>query len=376
MLSLYVHIPFCARKCHYCGFYSTVYSPSHADEFISAFRTEAAGYEQAFSRRKIGTVYLGGGTPTVLSSDQLKDIFAVIKACFSLSPDAEYTVEANPDSLSAGTLTLIKESGIDRLSLGIQSFSDDLLVSLGRPHNASKAEDSFISARNAGFGNIGIDLIYGIPSQSPAEWKMTLNKAVELKPEHISLYSLSLEEGSRFMAEAAEGRLALPDDESAAEQYELAVSILETAGYEQYEISNFCLPGFACRHNINYWERGQYLGLGPGAWSFISGRRFCNAPDLHIYSEGMKTGRGIISEEDVTDACLAAAETVMLGLRMSRGLDLSQYEREYGGNGLQKLLEKAEHLKRIGLLEVGEGRLRLSKNGFLLANEVLERLCL
>lgn len=374
MLSLYIHIPFCVRKCHYCGFYSTIYTSQGADELICAIQREAEQYKSLFMNRTIETVYIGGGTPTVLSLQQWKHLLAVIRENFKIVRGAEYTIEANPNSLSKTQLSLLKEMGVNRLSLGVQSFSDDLLEFLGRSHSARQGAAAFKTARNAGFDNIGIDLIYGIPGQSEAEWRRTLIKTAQLRPEHISGYSLSIDEGSRFSEKSDNGKFSLPDDELVAVQYEVMVSEFKKAGYEQYEISNFSLPGFACRHNINYWERGEYLGLGPAAWSFIKKRRYRAIADLGEYCIRVKAGSPPVEYEEAVDTGQAANETIMLSLRTSRGLDLNRYEQEYGSGRVQQLEEKAVPLERSGLLEKAEGRLRLTEHGFLVANEVLEKL--
>ncbi len=374
MLSLYIHAPFCVRKCHYCGFYSTAYSRLNADLYLTSLRLEAVGYQQTFSDRLFESVYIGGGTPTVLSSEQLKALIDIVKEQYRLSPDVEWTIEANPNTVSTQKLMLLLDSGINRLSLGVQSFHDEILTILGRPHTSREAADCFRLARKAGFANISLDLIYGIPGQSAAQWKETLDRAVDLEPNHISAYSLSIDEGSRFMSESAAGRLALPDEESVAAMYEHTAKKLTDVGYEHYEISNFCLPGFSCRHNNNYWTRGEYLGLGPGAWSFISGRRYHVIDDIGKYAARMGAGASVIEDQEVVEQREAANETVMLGLRTSRGVDLVRYEKEFGVDALRRFAENAAPLKQAGLLEEHSGRLKLSDHGILLSNEALTRL--
>ncbi len=376
MLSLYLHIPFCVRKCHYCGFYSTIYSRKGADEYVVAVGTESAGYQEAFHKRIFDTVYVGGGTPTALSHEQLEKLTGIIKHNFKISPDAEWTIEANPNTVTGSALEKLRACGVNRLSLGIQSFNDNILKTLGRIHSAQEAVDSFRLARSAGYANISIDLIYGIPGQTEAHWIDTLETAITLRPEHVSVYSLSLDEGSRFKNESEAGRFALPDDELVAAAYEKAVSRLGQAGYERYEISNFSLPGFSCRHNMNYWSRGEYLGLGPAAWSFIMGRRYRAVADVRDYAARLRTGRTVIEEEETVGPRQAAEETVMLGLRTSRGIELTRYEQEFGADLFQRLETNAAPLKQAGLIEEYEARLRLSKSGFLLADQVLARLFL
>ena len=376
MLSLYIHIPFCVRKCHYCGFYSTTYTKPQADEYIASLRLEAASYQRAFVGRTFDSVYMGGGTPTALSSEQLKKLIVTVHEHFQISRDAECTVEANPNTVSGSQLMLLREGGVNRLSLGVQSFNNDVLKTLGRLHTAEEAADAFMLARSSGFTNIGIDLIYGVPGQTAAQWNETLDKTIMLKPEHVSAYSLSIDEGSRFMSEAEAGRFSLPGDEQGVTMYERAVNDLGRAGYNRYEISNFSLPGFTCRHNMNYWERGEYLGLGPGAWSFISGRRYHAIADVREYSLRLKAGLSIIRDEEVANFRQAANETVMLGLRMAEGVDLARFERDFGADTSRQLEENATPLQQAGLLEKTRGRIRLTGRGFLLANEALARLAL
>jgi oxygen-independent coproporphyrinogen-3 oxidase len=260
------------------------------------------------------------------------------------------TIEANPRTVSEDKLELLRAGGLNRLSLGVQSFSDDVLKTLGRLHSAREAYEAFMLSRKAGFTNIGMDLIYGIPGQSAAEWHETLDKAISLTPEHISAYSLSLDEGSRFIVEAEAGRFALPDDEFVAAMYEDAVRRLRGAGYERYEISNFSYPGFTCRHNRNYWERGEYLGLGPAAWSFIGNARYRTVADVHEYIRRLKAGLSAIAEEEIVDSQQAANETVMLALRTSVGVDMMSYEEKYGAEALKQLARNAGPLIAAGLL--------------------------
>ena len=302
MLSLYIHVPFCVRKCRYCGFYSTAFSPGSADAFISGLKHEAALYRNDFRNRAFSSIYIGGGTPTVLSSKQFGLLVGVIRDNFLFADGVEFTVEANPNTVTHEKLSLMRSQGVNRLSLGVQSFSDEILQTLGRLHTTEQATEAFRLARSVGFENISIDLIYGIPGQTIADWDETLNAAIALKPEHVSAYSLSLDVGSQFMRAAEAGEFALPDEEICAAMYERAVITLNTAGYGRYEISNFSLPGYECRHNLNYWARGEYVGLGPGAWSFISGKRYANIADTTEYVQRLSSGRTIIDDQEIIDS--------------------------------------------------------------------------
>jgi len=374
MLSLYIHIPFCVKKCFYCGFYSTPYAAQQADHFIDALRLEAAGMAGTFSKREFGSLYLGGGTPTVLSSEQLTTVISIVRSHFTIAPDAEVTVEANPQSGSEPLFLALRKGGVNRLSIGVQSFSDRLLATLGRPHHAAQAQEAFQSARGCGFENIGIDLIYGIPGQTMDDWSRTLDRALALRPDHVSAYSLSLDEGSEYHQKAASGSFHLPDDDAVAELYDAGVERLVAAGFLHYEISNFAQPGFECRHNLNYWQRGEYLGLGPGAWSFIAARRTRSVPDLKSYCTGLQTGFPIIAEEEFVGPAEAALETVMLGLRTRSGIELERIAGEFGPLLRDRLLAQAAPMIATGLLQNEAGRLFLTDRGMVLSNEVLGRL--
>jgi oxygen-independent coproporphyrinogen-3 oxidase len=374
MLSLYIHIPFCVKKCLYCGFYSTRYSAQNADRFINALRIEARSKAAAFAGQEFGTCYIGGGTPTVLSSEQLTTVIWIVRSNFAIAADAEITVEANPQSGTEPLLNALLRSGVNRLSIGIQSFSDRLLATLGRPHSAAQASEVFQSARRCGFENIGIDLIYGIPGQTDKDWAQTLDRALTLRPEHISAYGLSLDEGSSYHRRAASGSLQLADDDAVVEMYDKGVERFSAAGYFHYEISNFALPGSECRHNLNYWHRGEYLGLGPGAWSFIAPRRSHSFPDLSSYCARLEKGFLAPGEEELLGPAEASLETLMLGLRTRSGIELERIAREFGPQVRDRFLTQAAPMIGMGLLKNDAGRLSLTDRGMVLSNEVIGRL--
>jgi putative oxygen-independent coproporphyrinogen III oxidase len=374
MLALYIHVPFCVRKCRYCSFYSTPYTFNDADSFLSGLKYEAASYRNDFKHKRFFSIYIGGGTPSVLSPGQFRLLVRTIREHFTIDAGVEFTVEANPNTITYEKLSLMRSQGVNRLSLGVQSFSDEVLQRLGRLHIAAQAADAFRAARSAGFENISVDLIYGIPGQTAANWEETLNAAIALKPEHISAYSLSLDAGSQFMREAEAGKFALPDEEISAAMYEHAVITLNSSGYGHYEISNFSRPGYECCHNMNYWERGDCAGLGPGAWSFISGRRYANIADTTEYVKRLVSGGTIIDEEEIADAASSARETLLLSLRTRKGLDLSRFEQDFGPEFLKRLETNIPPLTNAGLLCLKEGFLTLTDRGILLSNAVLTRL--
>ena len=349
MLGIYIHIPFCVQKCHYCGFFSTIYDRPVADAFLSALGQEMDGQAPLMQNSRFKTVYIGGGTPSVLTEGQLSRLFDLIDEQRIGTGAHEITVEANPVTITPAKLTLLRSRGVTRLSLGVQSFSDEVLASLGRLHTASEAAAAFRAARSAGFGNIGLDLIYGIPGQSEQQWLETVASAVALGPEHLSIYSLSLDDGSRLSRDAAAGLVQLPDDETSAAQYAAAVRCLIGSGYEQYEISNFCRPGHACQHNGNYWRRGEYIGLGPGAWSSLGNRRCVNVPSVHEYLSRVANGSPLASFEELLDRDQQAAESILLGLRTAEGIDLDRYEMHAGKAYADTMRRRLAELSGTGL---------------------------
>jgi len=371
MLSLYIHIPFCVNKCPYCGFFSTHYDSLLADRFLSALNTEMKVRSRDLQDRRVGSVYIGGGTPTTLSLGQLSRLFDLVEEHFAMTDDGEITVEANPNTAAATTLALLKGRGVTRLSIGAQSFSDNVLVSLGRAHSAGEALAAVQAARAAGFGDVGMDLIYGVPGQSEQQWQSTIELSLSLEPEHLSIYSLSLDEGSPLSREARAGRVTLPNDEVVERMYRRAARSLAEAGYRHYEISNFCLPGRECRHNCNYWDRGEYLGLGPGAWSFLGNMRFATIANVGEYISRMANGVNAVDTVDVPDRDQAAAETLFLGLRRTAGIDLEQYGKLFGSRAMDDLKARIRRLDGSGLFQIDTSRLSLTMRGFLLSNEAL-----
>lgn len=374
MLSLYIHIPFCVRKCPYCGFYSTQYSLESADNYIVALSREALRYKPDFTNRVFQTIYIGGGTPTTLSHGQCLGILKIIKDHFHQAEGVEFTIEANPNSVTMQSLSLWKSLGVNRLSLGVQSFSDDVLHELGRLHTGSQAVDAFLLSRNAGFRNISIDLIYGVPGQTWGKWEETIALATELAPEHISIYCLSLDGESEFKRRADSGKFVLLDDVVTAEMYEYAVSALRDSGYFRYELSNFSLPGLECRHNMNYWEQGEYLGLGPSASSFISQRRFHTVSDYEEYARRLAGDLPIVDNSEILTMEQSAYERLMLGLRTAHGVDLHRFHKEFGDKIFNRFQETLGPLNNAGLLRIQNGQVSLTDRGIMLCNEALMRI--
>jgi oxygen-independent coproporphyrinogen III oxidase len=376
--ALYVHFPFCLRKCLYCDFNSDALAGARPEEYVALLLREMELRQKALPEAAASpTLYFGGGTPSLMSPELVERIIDRAAGRFGLQSGAEVTLEANPGTVSAEKLAGYRSAGVNRLSLGIQSFEDRLLSRLGRVHSVEEALSAYDCARHAGFDNISIDLMHSLPGQSLAQWRGALARAIELAPEHISAYALSVEEGTPFALSFEAGELPLPEEEEAARMFELTGELLSQAGYLHYEISNFALPGRQSRHNNAYWCRDSYLGFGPGAHSFLNrdglGRRWSNACDLVSYCDSI--GRGEIPEEDSEELTPEAAlsESFFLGLRLLSGIDLSILRSRFGAELLEPHLAEVARLETAGaLLREGE-RVRLAPQAVIVANSVFSR---
>jgi oxygen-independent coproporphyrinogen-3 oxidase len=375
--SLYVHIPFCERKCLYCDFYS-VTDTERVEDFLAALTREidlrrdqgAAAFE---------TVFFGGGTPSLLTPAQVERILSRLHAALRITPDAEVTLEANPGTVTGEELRAFRTFGINRLSIGIQSFHDHELRALGRIHDRAETLQCIELSRAAGFDNISVDLIYSIPGQTLAEWEDNLRTAVDLAPQHIAAYSLIIEEGTPLARMVRTGQVRPNPTDLEAEMYEGTMELLDAHGYEHYEVSNYALPGFRCRHNCNYWSHENYLAFGPSAHSFrkegdgTSGRRWWNVTDLSNYMNRLKGGALPVESEEQVGATEMVSERIFLGLRTS-GLDLARLRLDFGydlearqGDKLHWLLDE-----KMAVLE--GGILRVTLKGYLLCDEICRRL--
>lgn len=399
-LSLYLHIPFCALKCRYCDFNSYAGIEEMLPRFVAALMQEVRLWgDAAGADRLVETVYLGGGTPSLLPLAEMERILVAVRSSFRLASDAELSLEANPGTVDAAYLRGLRHLGINRLSLGVQSFHDDELAALGRIHTAEEARQGFRAAREAGFQRVSLDLIYGLPGQSLQRWQANLEEAIALRPEHLSLYALTVEEGTALAYDVAHGLTPAPDPDAQAEMYEWAADRLARAGYQQYEISNWCLPGEECRHNLVYWRNGQWLGLGPGAhshWGRSCGPtdqtyRFADvySPQTYIRRVTETAERGVQPQAEASSLLrsmrqvawrelqtrqMAMVDTAILALRLNEGLDLRAFARRFGPGACRRLRSAFAEMTAAGLLEEGDGRLRLTPRGRLLANEVFVRL--
>ena len=366
-LGIYIHIPFCLRKCPYCDFNSLAVKPFPEEKYVKALVDEIRDRSEEFKGHTIETVYLGGGTPSLFSPQTIGAILNETIRNFTVAGEAEITIEANPNTVDHKKFSAFHSLGINRLSLGVQSFKDDLLKILGRIHTAQEAIAACKQARAAGFENIGIDLIFGIPFQTITDWKDDLDRALALCPEHISTYLLHLEEGTPLYQSVSRGELALPSDELQAEMFKTTWTKLGQAGYEHYEVSNFALPGFRSRHNQRYWEGKEYLGIGAGAHSFLKtgwGMRRANISNPLLYMERAEK----TEYEEHLKKEEAIEEAIFLGLRQREGIDVKRFEERFG-------LTLDTHFPSLeGLVQEKMGCLTLTPRGLLLSNEVFVRL--
>ncbi|GFE57043.1 radical SAM family heme chaperone HemW [Geobacter sp. AOG1] len=376
--ALYIHFPFCVRKCLYCDFGSLAGSSISPEEYVAVLMRElelrAATLDGTVTA---STLYFGGGTPSLMASESVKLVIDWARRWYGLLPGAEVTLEANPGTIDREKLAGYRAAGVNRLSLGVQSFDDAILGRLGRLHTARQAADAVTLARQAGFANLGIDLIHGLPGQSVAMWRDDLARAVDLAPEHISAYGLTVEEGTPFHDLARNGQLDLPDEDTALEMLEMTSDLLRETGYEQYEISNFARPGCRSRHNQVYWHRGEYLGFGAGAHSFLRmggwGRRWHNPRQPAVYMQAMADGLPPAEEPFTLDRHDAMAEFMFLGLRLLEGIELSRFREEFGVAVNEAYGAEVDYLTTSGLLELVDDRLRLTRAGLPLANQVFQR---
>lgn len=359
--ALYVHIPFCARKCVYCDFVSVPYNQGLAEKYVSCLVSELI----AKSGAQLSSIYFGGGTPTALSIEAMSFIFDSIRPRYVLEPNAEVTVEANPGTLNREKIDHLLGLGVSRISLGIQSFDDGELTLLGRAHTGRDARDAARIIAGSGALSFSLDLLYGIPGQTLGRWERSLKDALSFGPKHVSAYELTPEKRTPLYSLLKDGRLKLPPEDAVADMFELGRDVLEGAGLRQYEISNYALPGHECRHNLNYWQRGQYLGVGVAAHSFMGGVRSENTPDLMEYIRRMESGESPVAAECALSESDALKETIFLGLRMRGGIDLSSLKDR------AEILSSASSLISAGFMEHGNGRLALSRRGMALASSVI-----
>lgn len=387
---IYIHIPFCRSKCPYCDFYSTPkHTPQLREAFVQALEREIEYYGKAWRAYKdkpVESVYFGGGTPSLLDETQFERLMERVRKNFTIEAGAEISMEANPATVTAEKLAAYRRAGLSRLSIGAQSFDSRVLKILGRIHSPAQIEEAFLAAREAGFENISLDLMFGIAGQSPESWENSVKSVIRLAPEHVSLYSLEIMDNTRFAKEHEAGIYRETEESEDRRMYERALEMLEGEGYLQYEISNAAKPGYACRHNLRYWDMGEYLGLGPSAHSFMDGIRYANAADLEGYIEAMMTAD--VTEERNMKIPLSPAVTeayenteqdnlseyLFTGLRKNEGISKSAFRRTFGRELWDCFPEgksEFESFVSAGFAKEDAEGIRLTRAGMNISNKIM-----
>lgn len=358
---LYIHIPFCHQRCHFCAFYLEIYQARAAEEFLASLLTELRlhGERRPFGQEPLESIYFGGGTPTTLTPRQLSRVLSAARNDFGLSQDAEVTVEAHPGSVTSDSLSQLRDGGFTRISFGAESMNQAELDRVGRPGSPLSTVQVVTAAREAGFTDINLDLMYGLPGQTIETWAVSLQHTLALTPTHVSCYALTVEEGTRLEAAIQRGAAPAPDDALQNEMEDLAEDILKQAGYGRYEISNYCRPGFASRHNRLHWTGGQYLGLGPSAQSYLGGRRFGNVGDLATYNTALRGGRFPMTESEQLTTADDSCERLVFGLRLTDGISLV----DTGALAFPGLTGRVNELIAESILERHGERVRLTTRG-------------
>ena len=368
-LGIYIHIPFCRSKCDYCDFYSLSGREDRMDDYQKALLSHLKETAVVAGNYPVDTIYFGGGTPSFYGDKRLREILTCIKKHYNVEKDAEITTEANPDSISFFSALKLRRAGFNRISLGMQTACPEELKAINRIHTAKQTDEAVSACKKAGFKNLSLDLIYGLPGQSMDSWKQSVEHALSLIPQHLSCYGLKVEEGTP-LARRVEGGEILPDDDTQADLYLWTVGRLERAGYMQYEISNFAKPGCESRHNLRYWETKPYIGFGPGAHSDFGGRRYSFVRDLEGYISGVLQGGNILDEDDLIPQRERGGEYLMLRLRTVAGIE----EWEYRGCSYMDfapIQARLEEFARQGWAVQEGGRWRLTPEGFLLSNQLI-----
>jgi oxygen-independent coproporphyrinogen-3 oxidase len=371
---LYVHIPFCEAKCRYCGFYSEPIKNHAPQRLISAIIAELSEKRGPFDfaqdrQESFFTIYIGGGSPSCLPTEQLLRLIREITSHWP-KPE-EFTIEVNPGQVNKGLLSRLRIAGVTRLSIGAQSFNPDELTFLGRRHSVADISRAVQSAKDGGFENIGLDLIFAIPHSTLESWKYSLRSAIDLGVQHISAYALTYEEGTPLQKAVEACEVEPVDEEIDRQMYETTIDELEKAGFKQYEISNFAKPGFECKHNLNYWANKPYIGIGPAAGAYWNGKRTLNIADIKKYIEAIEQGTTVTDESETPDNIQIACETAVLNLRRRCGIILDEFEKQTGFDAMMLFAEPIGRYRELGLIEATDGRLFLTRGALPIADSVL-----
>ncbi|NLJ78543.1 MAG: oxygen-independent coproporphyrinogen III oxidase [Tissierellia bacterium] len=369
-LAIYIHIPFCSSKCYYCDFISFPGMEDRMDEYMNYMMKEMDLYREVLSGYNIRTIFIGGGTPSHIDGRHIYNVLEYIHSNFNCNGLEEITMESNPESLDEEKLNIYAQAGIDRISIGLQSLDDGLLKGIGRCHNAKDFYRAYDLVRKVGFEDVNLDLMFGLPNQSLRDCRDTLEEAISLDSEHISLYSLILEEGTPMDRWYEDGRIELPDDELERDMYHMGQELLRTRGYHQYEISNFCKEGFECKHNLYYWKLKPYIGFGLSAHSNMDSRRFWNYSSFEGYYNSLDKGSFPIEGEEHIDTELEMAEYMIMGLRMIKGIDRNEFHNRFHIDVEDIYGAVLEEYESRGLLDMDGGSIRFTPRGLDLSNLV------
>ncbi len=372
MAGIYIHIPFCKQICHYCDFHKELLSDK-ASIMVDAMRKEITLQENYLDRELIETVYFGGGTPSVLSTEQILSLYEEVKKYYTVDNEVELTIEVNPDDLHSDYLTVLKRNGINRISIGVQSFFNEELNILNRRHTAEQSLDAIKKSVDAGFENIGIDLMYGIPGTDSTFWEKSINTALKMPVQHISAYHLTIEPGTKFASFLKKGTLNLMDEEESIEQFRTLINTLENHGFLHYEISNFCKDGFFSKHNTNYWKKKKYLGIGPSAHSFNGISRQWNVSDNDKYIEGIARNK-MPCKKEILDPKTRYNEYILTSLRTMWGADLKYIEEAFSKEARDYCVSLSTRFIDYGMLERKEECLILTQQGQFISDNIISEL--
>ena len=370
MLGLYIHIPFCVSKCKYCDFNSFKLNLNDKIKYLNALNKEMELYKEEIKGKSIDSIFIGGGTPSILTKEEIAILFENIKNNFKIKENAEITMECNPGTLTLEKLKVMKECGVNRLSMGLQAVQNHHLKYIGRIHTFEEFEKNYYEAKKVGFENINIDLMYALPNQTKEDWKESLEKVVSLNPTHISAYSLILEENTELFNMYERKEFKLLDEDTDIEMYEYTINYLKSNGYNQYEISNYAKENFECKHNILYWKCEEYVGLGVSASGYLNEIRYNNVCELERYEEIILDGKKPIEWEENVSIKDKIEETIFLGLRMNEGVRIDDFKEKYDFDFNKEYKNEIEKLSKLKLIEINGGKMRLTQKGKEISNSV------
>ncbi|MFR5131252.1 MAG: radical SAM family heme chaperone HemW [Terrisporobacter sp.] len=370
MLGLYIHIPFCVTKCKYCDFNSFKIDLNEKIKYLNYLGEEMKLYKEEIKNREIDSVFVGGGTPSILNENEINILFEKIKENFNIKSNAEITMECNPGTLTLNKLKVMKKSGVNRLSIGLQAVQNHHLKYIGRIHTFEEFEKNYHDAKQMGFDNINIDLMYALPNQSREDWMESLEKVVKLNPTHISAYSLILEENTELFKMYERDEFNLLDENTDIEMYEYTINYLKSHGYNQYEISNYAKDNFECKHNVLYWKCEEYVGIGASASGYFNGIRYNNICELANYEKMILEGEKPIEWEEKLSIKDEIEESIFLGLRMNEGIQISDFKEKYNFDFEKEYKNEIEKLSKMELIEIDNNRMKLTQKGREISNSV------